>query len=71
MADQIDSMQLYKEAKEQKISIAPGPIFSLEGKYQNFIRLTAARWNEDVDRAVATLGALAAAQLATRPTPDA
>ncbi len=63
MADQIDSMQLYREAKEQKISIAPGPIFSLEGKYQNFIRLTAARWNEDVDQAIATLGSLAAQQL--------
>jgi DNA-binding transcriptional MocR family regulator len=61
----IDSLKLYKDAKEQKISIAPGPIFSLEGKYQNFIRLNAARWDENVDAAIATLGRLAAAQLAT------
>lgn len=65
MPEMIDSLKLYKDAKEQKISIAPGPIFSLEGKYQNFIRLNAARWDENVDAAIATLGRLAAAQLAT------
>lgn len=63
MAEEIDSRQLYKDAKEQKISIAPGSIFSLEGKYHNFIRLTAATWDADVDSAIATLGSLAAKQL--------
>lgn len=63
MAREIDSLKLYKEAKEQKIGIAPGPLFSLEGKYQNFIRLNAAHWSEEVDAAIATLGLLASNQL--------
>ncbi len=63
MTSGVDAMQLYKDARKHNIGIAPGPIFSLERKYQNFIRLNAARWDKDIESAIATLGQLAAAQL--------
>ncbi len=63
MAKQIDAVQLYHAAKAERIGITPGPLFSLEGKYRNFIRLSAARWDEEVNSAVAALGRLAGTQL--------
>ena len=42
------------------ISIAPGPLFSPQGKYRNCIRLMCAvRWDARVDAALASLGSLA------------
>ena len=35
----IDSLELYRRALLEKISIAPGPIFSAKKKFRNFIRL--------------------------------
>lgn len=58
-----DSIQLYEEARKQGISIAPGPIFSLTGKFQNAIRINAATWSPEIERAIETLGELAASQL--------
>ncbi|MBP0021751.1 MAG: PLP-dependent aminotransferase family protein [Cyanobacteria bacterium SBLK] len=60
-----DSLQLYKEALAQKISIAPGVMFSVSGTYyQNCFRLnTAISWSPVVDRAMQTLGELAKKQL--------
>ena len=56
----VDSIELHRRALEQKISIAPGPIFSPKQRYKNFIRLSCGLpWSEKVDRAVATLGELA------------
>jgi DNA-binding transcriptional MocR family regulator len=56
----IDSLELHRRALEQKISIAPGPIFSAKQKYKNFIRLSCGLpWSEKVDRAVRTLADLA------------
>ena len=56
----VDSLELHRRALEQKISIAPGPIFSAKQKYKNFIRLSCGLpWTEKIDRAVATLGELA------------
>ena len=56
----VDSLELHRRALAQKISIAPGPIFSAKQKYKNFIRLSCGLpWSEKVDRAVQTLGELA------------
>ena len=63
MPEDVDAILLYEEAKNQGITIAPGSIFSLDGKYRNCIRLNAACWTPAVEVAMATLGRLAEAQL--------
>ena len=59
LPQQIDALVLYEQARMDGISIAPGHIFSIEGKYRNCIRLNAARWDTCVEDAIATLGVLA------------
>jgi DNA-binding transcriptional MocR family regulator len=59
----IDSLKLYEAALKEKITIAPGPIFSVRQKYRNYIRLHAASWNETIEKALATLGRLAETML--------
>ncbi len=63
MPEGVDSLVLYKKAKVQGITIAPGPIFSVDGRYRNSIRLNAACWNPAVEVAIETLGRLAKEQL--------
>lgn len=63
MPEKVDSLVLYERAKKDGISIAPGPIFSVEGKYRNCIRINAACWSAAVEVAIETLGRLAAEQL--------
>jgi len=60
MPEGVDSLQLYQQALQQGISITPGPLFSLSGKFGNYIRLSAAYMDEKVERALETLGRLAA-----------
>jgi DNA-binding transcriptional MocR family regulator len=54
-----DSLLIYHRAAEEGISITPGPLFSLSGKFGNYIRLSAAYFDEKVERAIETLGRLA------------
>jgi DNA-binding transcriptional MocR family regulator len=55
----IDSYQLYQEAMHNKISIAPGTIFTLQERYLNCIRLSYGMpWTPEVDRALKKLGNL-------------
>jgi len=62
LPDKVDSLVLHRLALEKNISIAPGPLFSASGKYQNCIRLTCALpWDEKLERALVTLGGLAEA----------
>ncbi len=65
MPEGVDSLVLYKKAKVQGITIAPGPIFSTDGRYRNCVRLNAACWNPAVEVAIETLGRLAKEQLTT------
>ena len=61
LPDKVDALDLHRRALAKKINIAPGPLFSAKQKYRNFIRLTCAiPWDERVERALATLGRLAA-----------
>ena len=56
----INSLELHRQALEQKISIAPGPIFSAKQRYKNFIRLSCGLpWSDKIDGAVQTLADLA------------
>lgn len=59
MPDAVNAIRLYERSREAGITFAPGPLFSASGKYQNCIRLNAAFWCDEVERAVATLGSLA------------
>ena len=63
MPDKVDAIVLYEQAKEQGITIAPGVIFSMDGRYRNCIRLNAACWTPAVEVAIGTLGRLAENQL--------
>jgi DNA-binding transcriptional MocR family regulator len=56
----VDSLELSGRALCSGITIAPGPIFSAQQKYRNFIRLNAAFWSERHEGALETLGRLAA-----------
>lgn len=59
MPEGTDSVRLFHRALEHGISITPGAIFSLSGKYGNYIRLSSAFWDERAERAIETLGKLA------------
>ena len=64
MPEQVDALKLYERCKKVGISIAPGQLFSIEGKFRNCIRLNAAFWNPCVEAAIETLGRLAGELLA-------
>ena len=59
----VDSILIYKKVKGYGIAIAPGSIFSVDGKYRNCIRLNAATWSPAVKVAIERLGQLADEQL--------
>ena len=62
-----DALELFEEAIQHHISIAPGPMFSPSGDYQNCFRLnTGLPWSDDIEQAVKTLGQLAKKQLARK-----
>ncbi len=63
MPEPVNALRLYEDARACGISIAPGPLFSLEGKFGNCIRLNAACWDSCIEAAIATLGRLAGEQL--------
>ena len=55
----VNAMELYAKASTFGIRIAPGPMFSPSGGYQNFIRLnTGFPWSERTDEQVRVLGDL-------------
>ena len=53
-----DSLVLYKQALEVGITLAPGCIFSATSQYRNFIRLNAAYWSYQAEKALQRLGEL-------------
>lgn len=57
---QADAVKLFWQAREAGISIAPGPMFSANGGFQNFIRINCGYpVNAPIERAVGVLGHLA------------
>lgn len=66
-----DALELFEEAIQYHISIAPGPMFSTSNGYQNCFRLNAGLpWSEDIEQAMKTLGELAKKQLARKILAD-
>lgn len=59
LPDYVDSLKLYELALKAKITIAPGPIFSIRQGYRNYIRLNAAFWSNKIEKALSTLGGFA------------
>ncbi|MFN3407717.1 MAG: PLP-dependent aminotransferase family protein [Limisphaerales bacterium] len=56
----VDALKLAAQARQAGISIAPGPLFSPVGDFQNFIRINCGYpWNAQIERAVGVLGHLA------------
>jgi DNA-binding transcriptional MocR family regulator len=56
---QVDSIKLFKQARDAGVSIAPGPMFSPIGHFRNYIRINCGYpWNASIERAVGILGRL-------------
>ncbi len=62
MPERVDAITLYHQAFSRGISIAPGPIFSMNNKFRNYIRLNSSFWSPQIEEAIRTLGGLAAGQ---------
>jgi DNA-binding transcriptional MocR family regulator len=58
LPENVDSIELYQRAIQHNITVSPGPIFTAQQKYRNYIRLNAAFWSEKVERAVELLGGI-------------
>lgn len=55
----VDTYLLHKRALKHGIGIAPGPIFSSQGKFKNCFRISFGMpWSERVDQGLKTLGEL-------------
>jgi len=60
MDKKIDTTDLYDRAIRQKISIAPGRVFSLQNQFNNCMRLSyGQRWSELIDSKLKQLGKIA------------
>jgi DNA-binding transcriptional MocR family regulator len=59
LPDYIDAMELHMAAHRERVSIAPGPMFSASGGMRNYIRLNAGRiWTPEIEHGISTLGKL-------------
>jgi len=56
LPETVDSLVLYRLALKAGITLAPGYIFSPSSKYHNFVRLNAAYYCSETERALARLG---------------
>lgn len=55
----VDSIDLFHRARSAGISIAPGPLFSPDGGFRNFIRLNCGQpWSLKIEQSVRTVGRL-------------
>ncbi len=55
----VDALRLHARALAEKISIAPGPMFSPRHSFRNFIRLSCGQpWSPRIERAIGLLAFL-------------
>jgi DNA-binding transcriptional MocR family regulator len=60
LPSKVDSLELFKQARAAGISIAPGPLFSPNGGFRNFIRINCGHpWTAQIERSLGVLGHLA------------
>lgn len=70
LPNNVKGLEVYRQALAAKICIAPGPLFSVNQQYQNFIRLTSGNaWSESIADAVRTLGEIVTRLGQTRSKP--
>lgn len=56
----VNAFQLFQQAIEQNISIAPGQLFSSDARFTNYIRISFGMpYSEEIDRSLKTVGRLA------------
>jgi DNA-binding transcriptional MocR family regulator len=56
----VDAVRLFELARDERIAIAPGPMFTNTGKFRNFIRLNCGTvWSPRLEMAVMRVGQLA------------
>ena len=60
LPENVDSLELYKLALKNNITITPGYLFSPTNQFSNFIRLNAAAWSYPIERAMERLGGMVA-----------
>ena len=60
LPENIDSLEIYKLALKNNITITSGYLFSPTNQFSNFIRLNAAAWTYPIERAVERLGEMVA-----------
>ncbi|MEZ0396759.1 MAG: PLP-dependent aminotransferase family protein [Anaerolineales bacterium] len=58
LPEKVDSLELYKRALKARITLTPGYLFSASQQFRNFVRLNAASWSLDIERAIQSLGLL-------------
>jgi DNA-binding transcriptional MocR family regulator len=58
LPENVDSLELYKTAHQEGITLAPGYVFSPTQQFPNFIRLNAAEFNYSTERALEKLGGM-------------
>jgi DNA-binding transcriptional MocR family regulator len=57
-----DAVAIYRAALDRKITVLPGPVFSPQRKFRNFIRLNyGMKWTSALDAAMATMGKIISA----------
>lgn len=57
LPESVDSVALFDAAIKGGISVAPGPIFSAQDRFRNFLRLSHGHpWDERIEKAVTWLG---------------
>ena len=64
LPEAINTIQLFQDAFKKNLTIAPGPMFSVNQAYGNFLRLNYSYpWTDEIKNALKTLGELAKSQL--------
>jgi DNA-binding transcriptional MocR family regulator len=57
----VDALELFRRAREERISIAPGPMFTTTKRYRNCIRVGCGHlWSAKLEMGLMRLGQLAA-----------
>jgi len=60
MNRKVNAFELFQKALQEKVSIAPGQIFSTDARFTNYIRISfGAPYNDSIDKSLKKLGKLA------------
>ena len=62
----IDGIHFFNRAQQAGIGLIPGPVFSTQDRFNNFIRISCTGvWSPDVQQGIETLGQLATEMAST------